>query len=158
MLDRDRDGIITKDDIFSYLEFERGNQKVFPSNVVRAVELYKEPDNGQISLSEFYKMVREVKFLVFPAHRLQDRLRDEMLGTAFWEEILMSLEEKAITEKLELKRKALDVKLGRKKRAPSIRSPQKIGIENFERTPKNEDENNKVYFATEENNNIKIIG
>ncbi len=104
ILDRDRDGVVTKEGILEFLEFERENKKIFPSNVMRAVELYEDPTSGQINGEEFYKMCREVKYLVFPAHRLQDSLRRVLLGYSFWQEVAMQLEEKLISAKIEKKK------------------------------------------------------
>ena len=104
LLDRDRDGVITKEGILDFLDFERENNKVFPSNVMRAVELYEDPKSGQIDGEEFHKMSKQIKFLVFPAHRLQDSLKSELLGFSFWEEISLELEEKKIATKIEKKK------------------------------------------------------
>ena len=114
MLDRDRDSIITKEEVLEFLDFERGNTKIFPSNVVRAVQLYEEPSSGQISIEEFYKMARQIKYLVYPAHRLQDKLRDELLGQSFWEDLEMKIQERALEEMVMKKREALHKRMDTK--------------------------------------------
>ncbi len=104
MLDRDRDGIITKDAIFEFLEFERESNKIFPPNIARAVELYQlhnTDKGGQIDADEFRSLAHAIPFLVFPAYRLQESLRRELVGEDFWTEICQQLEEKKLQKRIQ---------------------------------------------------------
>ena len=104
ILDRDRDGMVTKEGILEFLEFERENKMIFPQNVMRAVELYEDTKSGQITGEDFFKMCKDIKYLVYPAHRLQDILKEELIGYSFWDDAMMQLEEKKLSAKIEKKK------------------------------------------------------
>ena len=103
-MDQNGDGVITKEKVVEFLEAERDGIRIFPLNAVRAAELYREPSECQIDIEEFYNMVDEIKYLMFPAYRLQELLKEELLGADFWEEIALNLEEAILVERIKMKK------------------------------------------------------
>ncbi len=70
MFDRDRDDYISKKDVFRHLMIERDKKMVYPSNNMRAVELFKCDRGDRIDKKLFLRLVTDVPYLIFPAFRL----------------------------------------------------------------------------------------
>eukprot|EP00826_Nyctotherus_ovalis_P036094 TRINITY_DN3176_c0_g1_i1.p2 TRINITY_DN3176_c0_g1~~TRINITY_DN3176_c0_g1_i1.p2 ORF type:complete len:134 (+),score=34.99 TRINITY_DN3176_c0_g1_i1:582-983(+) len=113
MLDQNGDGVITREEVLDFLESERDGVRVYPANAVRAVELYREPPECQIDMEEFCCLVDEVKYLIFPAYKLQKLLKDQLLGSDFWEEIVLNLEEIILLEKIKNKKEMIRKRMRR---------------------------------------------
>ena len=105
MFDWDRDGYISKKDVFRHLMLERGKQMVYPNNNLRAVELFKCDRGDRINKKLFLKLVTDVPYLIFPAFRLQEDIIRVICGARFWTRI------KQWVEDMELEKRKLRVEL-----------------------------------------------
>ena len=87
MIDTDQDNHISKKDMIKFLTMERFNKKIFPYNHVKAIEILDLPRSDKISLEQFKKVHQNALFLCFPAFKLQERLRCQVIGEWFWEQL-----------------------------------------------------------------------
>ena len=87
MIDADQDNHISKKDMIKFLTMERFNKKIFPYNHVKAIEILELPRSDKISLEQFKRVHHNALFLCFPAFKLQERLRDRVIGESFWERL-----------------------------------------------------------------------
>ena len=91
MIDLDQDNHISKKDMIKFLTMERFKKKIFPYNHVKAIELLDLPRSDKISLEQFKKVHQNALFLCFPAFKLQERLRNRVIGEAFWDELYIKI-------------------------------------------------------------------
>lgn len=106
MFDKDRDDYISKKDVFRHLMIERNNNMVYPVNNLRAIELFKCERGDRIDRKMFLKLVTFVPYLIFPAFRLQEEIKEAIVGFRFWRRIRKRVEARqAERKKIEDKRK-----------------------------------------------------
>lgn len=70
MFDKDRDGEISKKDLFRLFTIDHENLQVYPTNNMRAVELIDLDRGDKIGKNEFINVVQQLPYVVFPSFRL----------------------------------------------------------------------------------------
>jgi hypothetical protein len=66
-------------------------RKIFPVNYLKQIELMTIERADSISMPEFITIAQNLPFLVYPAVRLQDELREKIQGNTFWDTISKKL-------------------------------------------------------------------
>lgn len=87
MIDFASSGFISKKIIMEFLAKERFGKPLFPVNHIIAVDFLELERSDSISPEQFSKIVVQLPFLIYPAYRLQQNLREAMGGNHFWETI-----------------------------------------------------------------------
>lgn len=94
MFDKDKDGEISKKDLFRQFRQVVDNQQVFPINNMRAIELINLERGDKITKSEFVLVVQALPYTVFPAFRLQSSMKEMFGGFSFWTKCKKRMEKK----------------------------------------------------------------
>lgn len=84
MIDTDCDSYISKKDILEYLLELRFGKRIFPFNYIQAIEQLEVDRSDALDLKQFIKIQFRIPFLCYPAFRLQDMLRSQIMGKRFW--------------------------------------------------------------------------
>lgn len=97
MIDEDRDNHVSKADIFKQLltstparvvdGVQVGGQRVNPPNVTRAIELVYNTRGDNMNVTQFAELVDRVPFIIFPAVRLQQTMREKFGGKSLWRKV-----------------------------------------------------------------------
>ena len=94
MLDLDRDGELSKKDLFRLFTLNVDRTNVFPVNNMRAVELVSIERGDKITKPDFISVVQQLPYIAFPAFRLQDEMRESWGGYRFWRKAKVKLDKK----------------------------------------------------------------
>lgn len=108
MIDTDQDNFISKKDMIKFLTMERFGKKIFPYNHVKAIELMDLPRSDKINLEQFKKVHQIALFLCFPAFKLQERLRNRVIGETFWENLYKKIHEDETDENKKKQRSKME--------------------------------------------------
>ncbi|CDW80386.1 ef hand family protein [Stylonychia lemnae] len=104
MFDRDRDGEISKKDLFRLFTIVIDNIQVFPINNLRAIELISMERGDKMSKNDFIKVVQQLPYTVFPSFRLQGEMRETFGGGRFWRKCKIRLDKKEQERKMMVER------------------------------------------------------
>ena len=119
MIDTDQDNFISKKDMIKFLTMERFGKKIFPYNHVKAIELMDLPRSDKINLEQFKKVHQIALFLCFPAFKLQERLRNRVIGETFWENLYKKIHEDETDENKKKQRSKMEEE--KKKKAEGLK-------------------------------------
>lgn len=81
MLDEDRDDNLSKTDLFRFFMQYRDGQRLFPLNMIRALEICQVNRGDRIDIIEFAEVAQKVPYITFPCVRLQGIMREKFGGT-----------------------------------------------------------------------------
>ncbi len=70
MLDTNQDSFISKKDLIEFLSAEKFSQRIFPTNLLKAVENLQLERPDRIKDEDFRKSQQKIPFICFPAFRL----------------------------------------------------------------------------------------
>lgn len=86
VVDTNNDEIISKRDILKFFSQKHKGHRIFPLNYLKQIEVIELDRSDYISKHEITKVVASVPFLMYPAVRLQQDMRNIVLGEKFWKE------------------------------------------------------------------------
>lgn len=86
VVDTNNDEIISKRDILRLFSQQRGGRRIFPLNYLKLIEVVELDRSDAISRHEIGKVIQHVPFLLYPAVRLQQDMRERIIGEKFWQE------------------------------------------------------------------------
>eukprot|EP00347_Sterkiella_histriomuscorum_P006285 403353352 len=115
MFDRDRDGEISKRDLFRLFTIVIDNIQVFPVNNMRAVELIQMERGDKMTKNDFVKIVQQLPYTIFPSFRLQSEMRETFGGNRFWRKCKVRLDKKEQEKKMMIEREKFFEKSKKKK-------------------------------------------
>ena len=108
MLDKDNDKRVSQVDILKFLSLyreglrdNRQTIKLFPVNVTVRAQLYDFERGDNIDIQEFVYVANEQPYIVFPAFRLQDQLREMFGGVRLWMRAKKKLDEQETNVKIQ---------------------------------------------------------
>ena len=84
VIDVNDDGIISKKDILKFFSQKNMERRIFPLNYMKLIEVLEIERSDYIPMHEFSKLVNNVPYLVYPAIRLQEDMRNTIIGERFW--------------------------------------------------------------------------
>lgn len=85
VIDTNDDEIISKKDILKFFSQKNDGKRIFPLNYLKLIELLEIERSDYIPKHEFVKVANNVPFLVYPAVRLQQDMRNLIIGETFWD-------------------------------------------------------------------------
>lgn len=104
MYDEDKDETVSKADIFKQLMAQRVGQRVQPSNITRAIELVYMERGDMMDVTKFSELVGKVPYIIFPAVRLQQTMREKFGGYSLWGQVQRGLNLRMDLDRLERQR------------------------------------------------------
>ena len=92
VIDSDKSGFITKAELFDMIreiyqsekEGAKDQSKLIQKQVKQLMNVIDEDGDGEITLEEFERVHRKLGTLIYPAFRMQQKLRRKCLSTRFW--------------------------------------------------------------------------
>ena len=115
MYDKDKDGEISKKDLFRVFKTVVENIQMFPINNMRAIELINLERGDKITKSEFITVVQTLPYTVFPAFRLQSQMKEMFGGYFFWNKCKKRFDKKEQERKMILEREKFFERTKKKK-------------------------------------------
>ena len=101
MLDEDKDGVISKVDLFRFYQQYRDGQRVFPLNMIRSLEIVQVKRGDRIDINEFAEIAQLVPWTVFPVFRLQSIMQERFGGFGVWKRVNKDLQDRQEQQKVE---------------------------------------------------------
>lgn len=110
LIDINRNGYVSRDEIVDYLDVRRGDKRLFLLNHAEAIRTTENIERSdKITPEEFEILCRKMPFIYYPAVVLQEKLRNFYISSSFWRKLQKEITHRHLENlKIDEKKKIYD--------------------------------------------------